>query len=56
MDAIVLVNAQPVALQADGFFNTELYFDIEGPTTITVKATDRRGKTSVVQKSIRVEF
>ena len=56
IDAIVVVNAQPVALQADGFFNTELYFDIEGPTTITVKATDRRGKTSVVQKSIRVKF
>jgi hypothetical protein len=41
---------------SDGFFNTELYFDIEGPTTITVKASDRRGKTSIVQKSIQVEY
>jgi cytoskeleton protein RodZ len=56
MDAIVLVNAQPVALQAGGFFSTELYFDIEGPTTITVKATDKRGKTTTVQRSIQVEF
>ncbi len=56
MDAIVVVNAQPVALQAGGFFNTELYFDIEGPTTITVKATDKRGKTNTVQRSIQVEF
>jgi len=56
MDALVVVNAQPVALQAGGFFSTELYFDIEGPTTITVKATDRRGKTSIVQRSIQVEY
>ena len=56
MDAIVVVNAQPVALSAGGFFNTELYFDIEGPTTITIKATDRRGKTSIVQRSIQVEY
>lgn len=56
MDAIVLVNAQPVALQAGGFFSTELYLDIEGPTTITVRATDQRGKTSTVQRSIQVKF
>jgi cytoskeleton protein RodZ len=56
MDAVVLVNAQPVALQAGGFFSKELYFDIEGPTTITIKATDKRGKTNTVQRSIQVEF
>jgi cytoskeletal protein RodZ len=56
MNATVLVNAQPVALQPGGFFNTELYFDIEGPATITIKATDERGKTSVVQRTIQVDY
>ncbi len=56
MNASVLVNAQPVALQAGGFFNTELYYDIEGPTTITIKATDERGKTSVVQRTIQIDY
>lgn len=56
VDAIVQVNAQPVALQADGFFNTELYFDLEGPTTITIKATDQRGKTSIVQRTVQIEY
>jgi cytoskeleton protein RodZ len=56
MNATVLVNAQPVALQAGGFFNTELYYDIEGPATITIKATDERGKTSVVQRTIQVNY
>jgi len=56
MNATVLVNAQPVALQAGGFFNTELYYDVEGPVTITIKATDERGKTSVVQRTIQVDY
>ena len=55
-DAIILVNSQAVALRDGGFFSTELYFSQEGPTTITVKATDRRGKTSVVQRSVEVKF
>lgn len=55
-EAIVFVNDQPVALQADGSFSTQLYFPEEGPNTITVKATDKRGKSSSMQRSIVVDF
>ena len=55
-DALVVVNAQAVALDEAGFFSTELYLPTEGPSTITIKATDRRGKTSVVQRNVQVDF
>jgi cytoskeletal protein RodZ len=56
LDAMVTVNDQPVALQPDGLFRTEIFLSREGLNTLTVKATDRRGKTSVVQRTVRVQF
>lgn len=56
LDAIVTVNDQPVALQSDGTFRTEIFLPREGLNTLTVKATDRRGKTSVLQRTVRVQF
>ena len=55
-EALVSVNEQPVALQPDGTFSTELVLPTEGITTITVSATDRRGKTSRVQRTVYVRF
>lgn len=55
-EAILTVNSAPVALQVDGSFETELYLPQEGVSTITVKASDKNGKTSVLQRSVRVKF
>ncbi|MDQ5951623.1 MAG: cytoskeleton protein RodZ [Patescibacteria group bacterium] len=55
-EAIVVVNDQPVALQPDGSFETEVSFMTEGILTIIIEATDDRGKTSTVQKQVQVEF
>jgi cytoskeletal protein RodZ len=54
-DAIVTVNSQPLSLQQDGSFQTEVYIPREGIHTITVEATDRRGKKSVEQVSVHVK-
>jgi cytoskeletal protein RodZ len=55
-DAIVSVNSQPVAIQPTGEFETEVYLPREGIHILTVEAVDRRGKKSVVQRSIHVRF
>ena len=55
-DAVVTINDQPVALQPDGTFQTEVFLSREGLNTITVKATDRRGKTTTMQRTVRVQF
>lgn len=55
-DAIVSVNAQPVALQQDGSFSAEVYLPKEGIFTITIEATDRREKSSIVQRTVYVKF
>lgn len=55
-DAVITVNDQPVALQPDGSFRTEIFLPREGLNTLTVKATDRRNKTSVMQRTVRVQF
>jgi cytoskeletal protein RodZ len=55
-DAVVSVNAQPVAIQASGSFQTELYIPREGIHTISIEAVDRRGKRSTLQRSVHVRF
>lgn len=55
-EVIVAVNAEPVAIKPDGSFVAELYLPKEGISTITVEATDRRGKTSLVQRTVYVRF
>jgi hypothetical protein len=56
VEAMVLVNNQPVALQPDGSFKTEVYMPKEGISSITVEARDRQGKSSLVQRTIYVRF
>ena len=55
-EAVVTVNGQPVALQPDGSFRTEVSFVGQGPAAVTVLATDRRGKSQTVQRTVIVEF
>lgn len=56
LESILTVNAVPVALQADGSFETELYLPQEGVNTITVKSSDKNGKNSILQRSVKVKF
>lgn len=55
-DAVVTVNDQPVALQKDGSFSTEIFISTEGISTITVEATDRRGKSNQVDRTVYVRY
>lgn len=55
-DSTVTINEQPVALQLDGSFSTEVVLPTEGIHAIIVKSTDRRGKTNTVERNVRVEF
>lgn len=55
-EAVVSVNHQPVALQPDGSFQTQLFLTREGLNTISVEASDRRGKTTLMQRTVRVKF
>ena len=55
-DSTVTVNEQPVALQLDGSFSTEIVLPSEGIQAIVVKSTDRRGKTNTLDRIVRVEF
>ena len=55
-EAVVTVNAAPVALQPDGSFQTEVFLAREGTTTITIQSRDRRGKTRTEQRTVYVRF
>lgn len=54
-EAIVAVNAQPIGVFPDGNFESELSLPREGTHLITIEATDKRGKKSVIQRVIRVK-
>jgi cytoskeletal protein RodZ len=55
-DAVVSVNEQPAAIQADGTFQTEIYLPREGIHTISIESVDRRGKKSTAQRTVHVRF
>lgn len=55
-EAILSVNSQPVALQPDGSFSTEVLIPREGSNTITIESSDKRGKINLIQKTVRVKF
>lgn len=56
VDSIVTVNDQPVALQSDGSFETQIFLPTEGVNSITIEAKDRRGKSKLVQRTVVVKF
>ncbi len=55
-DAIVTINTQPVAINPDGTFQGDVYIPREGIHTITIESTDSRGKKSVLQRTVHVQF
>lgn len=55
-EVVLVVNDQPVALQPDGTFYTEVSLMTEGIVTLMIQATDDRGKTATVQRQVQVEF
>jgi cytoskeletal protein RodZ len=55
-DAIVTVNSQPVALQPDGAFQTEILLTREGSNTISIEAKDRQGRSTLEQRTVQVKF
>jgi len=55
-DAVVTINEQPVALQPDGSFKTEIIIPSEGISLLTLQAKDRRGKVSTIERSVTVQF
>lgn len=55
-EALVVINEQPVALQPDGSFQTEVSLVTEGIVTIVIQSRDDQGKTSVVQRQVQVTF
>ena len=55
IEAIVAVNDQPVALQPDGQFQTEVVLPRAGLHTIIITASDRRGRKTTVERTIQVK-
>lgn len=55
-DVLLTVNTQPVALQPDGSFETQVYVPREGINSVTVEAVDRRGKRTLEQRTVYVSF
>lgn len=53
-NATVTVNGEPVTISPNGSFSKEIVL-FPGNATISVKATNRFGKSSTVQKSINVQ-
>ena len=53
-DAIVTVDDQPVSILPNGSFQTTVAIPRDGIYTLTITATDRRGKTNLVQRSVHV--
>lgn len=54
-DAVVTVDEKPVALSTDGEFETVIFYPDNGTYTITIQAEDRRKRSTVVHRTVRVE-
>lgn len=55
-EALIIINDQPVALQPDGSFQTQVSLMTEGIVTIVIQAKDEQGKTSTIQRQVQVTF
>lgn len=51
----VTVNGQPVPLKPDGFFVTEVELPKIGIATIVIEARDPKGKSTVIERQVRVK-
>ncbi len=52
--ATIKVNEQPVALDPDGSFETEITFPTTGVAAIVVQATDQKGKTTTKVRQVNI--
>ena len=55
IDAVVTVNDEPIALQANGEFEKELELNTPGEQTITIVAEDRNQRATTVRRKVKVE-
>lgn len=53
-DVVVLVNDQPAALRPDGSFSYQLQLEQTGLVSIKIEARDQRGKSTIIERSVRV--
>lgn len=54
IDAVVFVNSNPVGLNPQGEFQTEVFFADKGKHTVTIEAKDRREKSTIIQRTVEV--
>lgn len=55
-DARLEINDQPVALQVNGSFDTEIYLEKEGVNTIIITAYDEKNRSSKEERIVYVQF
>lgn len=55
-DARVTVNEQPISLQPDGSFSTEVPMVAEGLSTIVIESVNDRGRVTRVERRVQVRF
>lgn len=53
-DAFLLINDQPASLRPDGSFTYQLQLEQTGLVTIKIESRDLRGKSTVLERSVRV--
>ena len=55
-ETMVTVNSQPISVELDGNFETQITLPTEGISTITLEATDKQKKTTTLQRTVFVRF
>lgn len=55
-DALLSINGQPVALQPDGSFQTDLFLTRQGQQAITIVAENQHGRVATKQLVVEVDF
>lgn len=55
-EAVVFINSQPVTIAYDGSFSYQLNLPHEGISTIVIEATDKKGKTRTIARTVYVKF
>jgi cytoskeletal protein RodZ len=54
IDAVITVDAKPIAIDQEGVFETDVFYPADGTYTITIQAEDRRQRKSVIQRTVEV--
>lgn len=54
IDAVVTVDSKPIAINPAGEFETSVFYSDNGTYTLTIQASDRRQRTSTIQRTVTV--